>query len=800
MLKVNTNSTDQEDKMMNDKNEMIRGSVRARLLLDPGWRFYLGEPPMPEQGDTKLDHFPNAGTHVSGGAAHPDYDDSTWQKVDLPHDWAVEGSFDPQANPYHGFLPVGVGWYRKTFELPEADKACRFYLEFDGAFRESSVWVNGYWMGCQPSGYVSFRYDISDVLNYGGKNVVAVRLDATGYEGWWYEGAGLYRHAWLLKVSPVHVNPWGVFVQPQAKQDLQQWQVKIDTELVNYSEAEALVTVESILLDRLGAEVALTRSEQSLSAGAQVTTRQEVQVNSPLLWSIETPVLYRLVTRVWMGKALSDACETAFGFRTLRFDADQGFFLNEQPLKLKGTCNHQDHAGVGVAIPDRLFEYRVRRLQEMGSNAYRCAHNPPAPELLDACDRLGMLVLDETRHLNSNPEGLAQLESLIRRDRNHPCVMMWSLGNEEPIQRTDAGARMIRTMKRLARRLDPTRLVTLAMNGGWGSATSDVLDVQGFNYNIKEYDAFHDKFPRKPLFVSESGSTVGTRGIYARDPEHGYVSAYDHNELTWTAAAEDTWKAAAERAFIAGTFVWTGFDYRGEPTPYLWPCVNSHFGILDTCGFPKDHFYYYQSWWSSRVVLHLQPHWNWAGREGEAVLVRALSNCEQVELFLNGKSLGLKTVPRNSFAEWQVPYEPGVLAARGFVAGKEAAYQERKTTGMPAQVCLQADRDVLAADGEDLAVVNVSILDQDGLVVPDARNLVRFSLEGEGKILGVGNGDPSCHEPDKASQRSAFGGSCQVIVQVTTQPGEIVLSAQSAGLKPARLVMKADSAPVRPRI
>jgi beta-galactosidase len=785
---------------MIEEIEKFKECPRARLLLDSGWRFYLGEPSLPGPREIKADHFPNAGTHVAGGAAHPDYDDSDWRQVDLPHDWAVEGSFDPGANPYHGFLPVGVGWYRKTFDLPADEKSCRYYLEFDGAFRESQVWVNGYWMGCQPSGYISFRYEVSDVLNYGGKNVIAVRLDATGFEGWWYEGAGLYRHAWLLKVSPVHVIPWGVFVLPQVRQDLQHWLVKVETELVNQADAEALVGVESVVLDGQGNEVAQTATAQFLAVGAQALVRQEVAVHSPQLWSLESPVLYRLVTRVWMRDALIDGCETAFGFRTLRFDADQGFFLNEQPVKLKGTCNHQDHAGVGVAIPDRLFEYRVKRLQEMGSNAYRCAHNPPAPELLDACDRLGMLVLDETRHLSSNPEGLAQLESLIRRDRNHPCVILWSLGNEEPIQRTEAGARMIGTMKRMARRLDPSRLVTLAMNGGWGSATSEVLDVQGFNYNIMEYDAFHEKFPHKPIIVSESGSTVGTRGIYVRDPEKGYVSAYDHNELTWTASAEDTWKAAAERQFIAGTFVWTGFDYRGEPTPYLWPCINSHFGIMDTCGFPKDHFYYYQSWWSSKVVLHLQPHWNWSGREGELIFVRALSNCEQVELFLNGKSLGLKPVPRNSFAEWEVPYEPGLLAGRGFVAGKEVAYQEQKTTGKPVQINLQADRLALAADGEDLAVVNVSILDPDGLVVPDARNLVRFGLEGPGKILGVGNGDPSCHEPDKAEQRSAFGGWCQVIVQATTQPGEIILVARSQGLEPARLLLKAEPAPLHPRL
>jgi beta-galactosidase len=578
------------------------------------------------------------------------------------------------------------------------------------------------------------------------------------------------------------------------------WEVKIDTELTNHTAYEAGVTVESTIVDQSGIEVASNKAEHNLLTGASGTVHLHFRVENPRLWTLEAPALYQVKTRVWFGESLIDECETPFGFRTLRFDPDQGFFLNDKHVKLRGTCNHQDHAGVGVAIPDRLFDYRVKRLLEMGSNAYRCAHNPPAPELLEACDRLGMLVLDETRHLDSSPAGLAQLESLIRRDRNHPCVILWSLGNEEPIQRTEAGARMISSMKNLARRLDPTRQVTLAMNGGWGSRTSEVLDVQGFNYNIKEYDPFHEKFPAKPAMVSESGSTVGTRGIYTRDPEKGYVSAYDHNELSWTASAEGTLKASEERAFIAGTFVWTGFDYRGEPTPYLWPCVNSHFGILDTCGFPKDHFYYYQAWWSGKIALHLQPHWNWEGREGENIVVRALTNCEAVELFLNGKSLGMKDVPRYAYAEWQVPYAPGVLAARGIVNGKEVISTERRTTGAPTHISLEADRSELAADGEDLVVVNVAVLDESGLVVPVAENLVRFTLHGNGKILGVGNGDPSCHEPDKASQRSAFGGLCQVLVQSADRPGELVLTAEAEGLQSTRLVMKSEPAAVRPSL
>jgi beta-galactosidase len=406
-----------------------------------------------------------------------------------------------------------------------------------------------------------------------------------------------------------------------------------------------------------------------------------------------------------------DIYETPFGLRTIRFDADTGFHLNGQPLKLKGTCNHQDHAGVGVAVPDRVQEYRIKQLKEMGCNAYRCAHNPPAPELLDACDRLGMLVMDETRRMESTPEGLAQLESMLLRDRNHPSIILWSLGNEEPIQGTEVAGRIIATMKRLVRRLDPTRPTTIAMNGHWGSPVSQIVDVQGHNYFIHGYDDFRQQFPDKPVVAAENGSTVCTRGIYANDEERGYVSAYDINHPDWAFLALDSWKAVAERPWMAGTFVWTGFDYRGEPIPYRWPCINSHFGILDVCGFPKDNFYYYKAWWCDETVLHILPHWNWPGKEGQPIDVWVHSNCDEVELFVNGQNLGCKAMERNGHLEWQVNYAPGVLQAKGYRNGQQVATAERKTTGAPARIVLCPDRATLCADGEDVAMVNVSIVD-----------------------------------------------------------------------------------------
>ena len=775
--------------------------ARQRFLFDPQWRFYRGEPafnpPKPEKHD-----FPLAHLLPTLGPAGTDFDDSAWRVVDLPHDWAVEGPFDEQAEPNHGSRPSGVGWYRKSFNLGEEDRGKRIYLEFDGAFRDSTVWINGYLVGHQPSGYASFRYDISDLLNFGGANLVSVRLDATQFEGWWYEGAGLYRHVWLLKVSPLHVVPWGVFVHAQpAAPGGAAWAVTVETELANQAEQACDCVIVSTILDGSGNVIAAVQTEQSLASGDRPpAVKQSIQIEQAHLWALDDPYLYQLRSELRCAGATVDNCETSFGLRTIRFDAQQGFFLNEKPVKLKGTCNHQDHAGVGVAIPDRLYEYRIRRLQEMGSNAYRCSHNPPAPELLDACDRLGMLVMDETRHLDSSPQGLFELESLLRRDRNHPCIILWSLGNEEPIQKTDAGGRIAASLKRLVHRLDPTRLVTQAMNGGWGGLNSAILDVQGFNYSIQEYDAFHEKFPDKPFVVTESGSTVGTRGIYTADPQQGFVSAYDRNFLQWPASAEDTWKAAADRPFVSGTFVWTGFDYRGEPTPYKWPCINSHFGIMDMCGFPKDNYFYYQSWWGEHTVLHILPHWNWPGLEGKIIDVWCFSNCDEVELFLNGASLGRKAMPANSHLEWPVAYAPGVLAARGFRNDQEAAYTERRTTGAPARLTLHPDRKTICADGEDVVVINVAIEDENGLVVPQAADLVHFSVEGSAKILGVGNGNPSSHEADKAAQRAAFGGLCQVIVQAGVQPGDLFLLAEAQGLQHARALIKAEESILRPKM
>lgn len=776
-------------------------SPRQRLSMDPGWRFHLGDIDTTNNlsDDPHMQTYLSVKTGFAGGAAGPAFDDSAWRVVDLPHDFVVEGAFDPAHNMDHGYLPHGVGWYRKSFDAPAEDLGKRIYLEFDGVFRNSTVWLNGHLLGTQPSGYISFRYDVTDVIDYGRANTVAVRVDARSFEGWWYEGGGIYRHVWLVKVNPLHVTPWGVFVVCLAAGDaLDIWNVVIHTEVTNAADAEARCRIESLIVDEEGNAIARARSSRTIPANTATEVTQTVEVVNPKLWSVDAPHLHRVITTVSSGTTVTDRVENTFGFRSIRFDADKGFFLNGQPLKIKGTCNHQDHAGVGVALPDRLHEYRIERLKEMGSNAWRCAHNPPAPELLDACDRLGMLVMDETRRMDSSPQGLFELESMIRRDRNHPSVILWSLGNEEPIQASEIGGRIVTTLKRLAHRLDPTRPVTVAMNGAWGGPVTQVVDVQGCNYNLSLYDSFREENPHKPALASEHASTVCTRGIYTDDSQRGYVSAYGLNHPEWAHRAEDAWKSVAERDWMAGTFVWTGFDYRGEPTPYRWPCINSHFGILDTCGFPKDNFYYYQAWWSDRIVLHLLPHWNQPAPEGEMVDVWCHSNCDLVELIVNGVSHGVTPMPRNGHLEWKVPYAPGAIAAKGYTAGRQVAYVERRTTGEPARIALHPDREAIRADGQDVVIVNVSVRDANGLVVPTANRLIRFSLSGPGAILGVGNGDPSCHEPDKAAQRSTFNGWCQAIVQARREPGDIVITAEAEGLEGTQATLKSEPGEARP--
>jgi len=726
-----------------------------RVSLDAGWKFHLG------------DEWPEA-LHLdkSGAASGPaarEFIDAYWRSVDVPHDWAIELPFDPTADTGHGFKALGqafphnsIAWYRRHFELPATDSGKRIGLTFDGVFRDATVWVNGWLVRHHESGYSPFREDITDLVNFGGANTISVRVDASKVEGWFYEGAGIYRHVWLDKTAPVAIAPDGIFIYSEFKNNLPQGPatVHVQTTVLNHGrEAGATeVSWRIVAPDGRTIDAAGMRQVSPLAAASPTEFSGEARIESPVLWSPETPKLYKLVTTVSTGNQVVDRQENAFGLRTIGFDPATGFLLNGQHYEIHGTCNHQDHAGVGAAVPDALQEFRVSKLKEFGCNAIRTSHNPPTPELLEACDRLGMLVMDESRLMGSDSDNLRKWEELIRRDRNHASVFLWSIANEEfSVQDSPQAANIARTMQDLAKRLDPTRSATYAApEGNVFQGINAVIDVRGWNYHYgPDMDRYHAEHPNQPNIGTEQASVVGTRGIYANDPARGYVSAHDVVWPSWTTTAESWWSYFSDRPWLSGGFVWTGFDYRGEPTPYAWPCINSHFGILDTCGFPKDVFYYYQSWWTNQPVLHLATHWNWSGREGQEILVEAFSNCAQVELSLNGQSLGRQAMKRNSKLSWQVHYAPGTLSAQGFdAAGKVVAKTQIETTGPAAKILLTPDRTVINANGQDVAIFTVAALDSQGRVVPVAQDHVSFSIAGGGTIIGVGNGDPSCHEPD----------------------------------------------------
>ena len=730
--------------------------------------------------------------------------------MDLPHDWVIGLPFknDP-ALASKGSYPLGrdypetsVGWYRRVFELPASDAGRRISIEFDGAYRDTMVVFNGCYIGRHAGGYDPFSCDVTDFAKPGERNMLLVRVDATLSDGWFYEGAGLYRHVWLVKTQPIHVKKWGTLVR--SRMEGISARIAVRTEVENHSKDAQSVRVISTLLDPDGAQAGrIASAAVQLSGWDEHTYEDTILVKRPARWSLEERNLYTVVTEVEAGGRITDRYETRFGIRDLRFDAAQGFFLNGKPVKIKGTCNHQDHAGVGAALPDALQFFRIRKLQEMGCNALRTSHNPPTPELLDACDELGMLVLDETRMLSSNPEGAAQFENMVRRDRNHPSVFVWSMGNEESISTTETGLRILTSMKRIALEHDDSRPVTVPpppagdYMGRGGLAVSDVM---GYNYADPQAESWHTANPSIPVMGTENVSAVGTRGVYVTDRAKGVVASYDPYTTTGRASAEGWWRFVIARPWVAGGFVWTGFDYRGEPSPYQWPNISSQYGVIDTCGFPKDTFYYYQSWWTSKPVLHIFPHWNWPGLEGQDVEVWVHSNMDRVELFHNGQSLGARDLPKDQHLAWTVKYAPGTLEARGYRGDRPVMTARRETTGPAARLVMAADRSELPADGEGVAVCAVEIQDARGRAVPVTDNQVTFTVTGPAKVIGVGNGDPTCHEPDIGSARTAFSGRCMAIVQSTKSAGRVTVEATSPGLAPAALTLTTKTVTLRPQV
>jgi beta-galactosidase len=724
--------------------------------FDDDWRFAFGHPFDNERdfghASGYFSYFAKAG--YGDGAAALGFDDRAWRKLSLPHDWAVELPFDPKGSYSHGFRKMGphfpetsVGWYRKHFVVPASDLGRKIDIQFDGIFRDSQVWINGYYLGRQTSGYTTARYDLTDYLKYDGENVVAVRVDATMEEGWFYEGAGIYRHVWLDKKAPLNIAPAGVCVTTELSPGAAH--ISIESTVSNEGTETASFDVTEEIQSADGALLAShTDANVALVAGESGAFPAKLSLAFPRLWSVDDPYLHRMVTTIRSKGAVVDRRETPFGIRSVRFDPEHGFFLNGVRVELKGTNEHQDLGGLGVAVPDSIQDYRIRRLKAMGANAIRTAHNPPSPEFLDACDRLGMLVLDENRRMGTSPEILEEFRQMILRDRNHPSVILWSMGNEEwSMEGNITGARVAATMQAFGEKVDPTREFTAGCSGGWEGGIGTVTEVMGYNYIVQgDIDLHHKLFPAQSGVGTEETTTRQTRGIYFDDPKKAYLGQ-TYRLSKW--GCEAGWPFYADRPFLAGIFFWTGFDYGGEPHPYGWPEVSSQSGILDNCGFPKDSFYYLQSWWTSTPVVHVFPHWNWAGREGTLVPVKVYGNAQEVELVLNGASLGRKPMPRNGSLEWSVPYHPGTLTARGYKDGAVIASDVVETTGDPSQVALSTATPDLEGNLGDAAFVEVRILDSKGRLVPTADSEIHFSISGPGRIIAVGNGDPSSHEPSR---------------------------------------------------
>jgi beta-galactosidase len=779
---------------------IFNSNGQEKISLDEDWKFHFGHAANPDKdfdfGNKLLFHKSNV---FETTVVSPKFIDSTWSKINVPHDWVVELPFVKSSThemDTHGYKPIGstypetsIGWYRKHFSVDKKDENKRFELQFDGIYRNATIWINGFYVGTNFSGYVGNSYDVTDYMNFEAENVLVFRVDATQAEGWFYEGAGIYRHVWLNVTDKVFIPEDGLFVHAEIKG--KNAIVSVETTVQNNNLQTSNVSVYSYITDRTG-KVLVKTSAQKIALGVHknTTVKQKLNLNNARLWSLDDPYLYRIISVVKSGNQIVHQTKTRFGIKNVRFDAKEGFFLNGKHLKIQGTNNHQDHAGIGSALPNYMQYYRIKLLKEMGSNSYRTSHNAPTPELLDACDSLGMLVLDEQRLLNSSPEYVDQFNRLIKRDRNHPSVFLWSIGNEEQnIQGNDYGKKIAQTLLAIQQDLDPTRTSTYAADmPNVFKGVNEVIPIRGFNYREYAVADYHRDHPNQPLLGTEMGSTVTTRGIYEKDSIRAYVPDQDITHPWWASKAETWWKLAAENDFWLGGYVWTGFDYRGEPTPYKWPNISSHFGIMDVCGYPKNIYYYYQSWWTDKDVLHISPHWNWPEKVGKPIEVWVNSNADEVELFLNGKSLGKKTMPRNSHLNWDVNYEPGTLEAIGYKKGKKIT-SKVETTGTAFNVIVSPDKTILTADGKDATVVNISITDDKGREIPTADNMVKFYLSGDAQIIGVGNGNPSSHEsdkcPDGAWQRSAFNGKCQVIILAGKTAGSIKLEAKANGLQPA---------------
>jgi beta-galactosidase len=799
----------------------VCGQGRTVADFDKGWHFNLGNL--------------NDGENLS-------LNDANWRVLNLPHDWSIEGKFSKEnpATPEGGALPGGIGWYRKTFTVPADQKNKLIYIDFDGVYQKSDVWINGHHLGFRPNGYISFRYELTPYLNYGTrKNVIAVKVDnSVQPNSRWYSGSGIYRNVWLVTTNKIAIDHWGTYVttsdisKTSATANINVT-IKYPTSYhIGAPDVEIMnpFLLQTFVYDETGKEVANFKTEglKAPHEGKTECYTQQIKINNPNLWSVDKPYLYKIINRLYdisskKNKKLLDEYTTPLGIRYFNFDADKGFSLNGKYMKILGVCNHHDLGSLGAAINTRALERQLQILKAMGCNGIRTSHNPPAPELLDLCDKMGFIVMDEAfdcwewkkakydYHLYFKEWHKRDLEDQVLRDRNHPSVMIWSIGNEIPQQGDTSALRLAPELAGIVHSLDKTRPITTANdhpNKGNKIIQSGAIDLIGYNYHEFDYAKFHERYPGKKFIATETTSGLETRGHYDMpsdsirvwpsrydkpftegNPDNS-VSAYDNVRPAWGSTHEPTWKVIKKYDFLSGMFIWTGFDYMGEPTPYSWPSRSSYFGIIDLAGFPKDIYYMYQSEWTNKTVLHIFPHWNW--EPGKVIDVWAYyNNADEVELFLNGKSVGVKKKTGDDLhVMWRLKYEPGTLKAVSRKNGKIVLIREIHTAGKPAKIELIADRKNIKADGKDLSFITVKVLDKDGNLVPNADNLVNFKINGVGFIASVDNGDEVSHDPFKASYRKAFNGLALAIVQAKEKAGNITFTATADGLQGAKVVLQ----------
>jgi beta-galactosidase len=771
--------------------------IRSVIDFNKGWKFFLGN---------------------DSNAVSINYNDAKWRMLNLPHDWSIEGSFSEKnpATNQGGALPGGIGWYRKTFTVPVSAKNKNVVIEFDGVYQNSEVWINGHYLGKRPNGYISFRYDLTPYINPSQKNIIVVKVDNSQQpNSRWYTGSGIYRNVRLIITNSTFIDKESVFITTPVVTNDSAF-INIESHIKSDINHSVTSKIRTTIYSSKDQKLATQYSSLVISNRAGKVS-QRIMIKNPKLWSVDSPYLYfaRIELINNKGQLIDDYC-IPFGIRYFNFDSQKGFSLNGKPLKIFGVCNHHDLGALGAAANTRAIERQLQILKAMGCNAIRTAHNPPAPELLDLCDKMGFIVMDEAfdmwakrknrydYHLYWKEWHKKDLEDMVRRDRNHPSVFIWSIGNEIREQFDSTGITIAKELVNIVKSLDSTRPVTSALTENIPEKNfiyqSGALDVLGFNYKKNDYTDLPKRFPGKKLLAAETSSALATRGHYdmpsdsvrlwppdskgpfTKGNADFTVSAYDHVHAYWGATHEASWNAVKKNNFLAGTYVWSGFDFLGEPVPYPWPARSSYYGIIDLAGFPKDVYYMYQSEWTTKPVLHIFPHWNW--KVGDTVDVWAYyNNADNVELFLNGQSIGTRKKTGDALhVIWRVPFQPGTLKAISKRNGKTVLIKEIHTAGPPVKIELIADRKTIKADGKDLSFVTVRVLDKDGNFVPYADNRIQFSISGAGTIAATDNGYQADHESFQSKSRKCWKGLALVVVRSSEKKGNIILQAASPGL------------------